>query len=72
MSGRVWHWLVDGKEGSQLYSTLDAAKEGLDQTLNKHTDKGHKVRFEVSGEGAHPLWIVEDSGEIIAKYRLIE
>ncbi len=72
MSGKVWYWLADGTENSELYPSLDAAKKGLKKTLSQHTDKGHKVDFEVGGKGGHPLWIVEDGGEIIAKYRLIE
>ena len=72
MSGKVWYQLADGEEHAKLYLSLEAAKDGLDQILGEHEDKGHKVDSQVVDGGDNPLWIVELEGEIIAKYRLIE
>ena len=72
MSGKVSYQLADGEEHSKLYLSLEAAKDGLDQILDEHEDKGHKVDSQVVDGGDNPLWIVEHGGEIIAKYRLIE
>ncbi len=74
MSGKVWYWLADGTEDSELYPSLKAAKAGLNRTLQKQTSRGYKVGVDlkIGEEGDNPLWIVEHEGEIIAKYRLIE
>ncbi len=73
MSGKVWYQLADGEGHTKLYPSLNEAKAGLERALQTHTSKGHQVRVEdVEATGEHPLWIVEEEGEIIAKYRLID
>lgn len=72
MAGKIWYKIAGRESGEELHTTAKAAKESLDRTLQNHEAKGHKVWFEVEGQGAHPLWIVEHEGEVIAKYRLVD